>query len=87
VNCQPHQDKVRPPIRLSPPLLFERLRAIRAVGDGEDNSMTAYVLRLARPATFQERLQLLAARLQRKPIVIMPHKCANMNEWLERYSG
>jgi hypothetical protein len=62
------------------------LRAIRAVGDGEDNSMTAYVLRLARPATFQERLQLMAARLQRRPIVIMAHKCATTDEWLGRYS-
>jgi hypothetical protein len=56
----------------------------RAAGNG-DNSMTAYVLRLARPPTFQERLQLMAARLQRRPIVIMAHKCATMDEWLERY--
>jgi hypothetical protein len=47
--------------------------------------MTAYVLRLARPPTFQERLQLMAARLQRRPVVIMPHKCATADEWLERY--
>ena len=60
---------------------------IRRAAGNDDNSMTAYVLRLARPPTFQERLQLMAARLQRRPIVIMPHKCANMNEWLERYSG
>jgi hypothetical protein len=84
VNCQPHQDKVRATIRLSPPLLFEGLRAICAVGDGEDNSMIAYVLRLARPTTFQERLQLAAARLQRRPIVIMPHKCT-MEDCITRY--
>jgi hypothetical protein len=27
----------------------------------------------------------MAARLQRRPIVIMPHKCAILDEWLERY--
>jgi hypothetical protein len=57
----------------------------RAAGNG-DNSMTAYVLRLARPPTFQERLQLMAARLQRRPIVIMAHKCTTTDEWLGRYS-
>jgi hypothetical protein len=57
----------------------------RAAGN-DDNSMSAYVLRLARPPTFQERLQLMAARLQRRPIVIMAHKCATMDEWLGRYS-
>jgi hypothetical protein len=56
----------------------------RAAGDG-DNSMSAYVLRLARPPTFQERLQLMAARLQRRPIVIMAHKCGTVDEWLQRY--
>jgi hypothetical protein len=58
---------------------------IRRAAGTDDSSMTAYVLRLARPPTFQERLQLMAARLQRRPIVIMAHKCATMDEWLERY--
>jgi hypothetical protein len=57
----------------------------RAASTGDDPTGTAYVLRLARPPTFQERLQLMAARLQRRPIVIMAHKCATMDEWLERY--
>ena len=57
----------------------------RASGNG-DNSMTAYVLRVARPPTFQERLQLMAARLQRRPVVIMAHKCGTVDEWLGRYS-
>jgi hypothetical protein len=58
----------------------------RAADTGEDGCMTAYVLRIARPPTFQERLQLIAARLQRRPIVIMPHKCATIEEWITRYS-
>jgi hypothetical protein len=56
----------------------------RAAGNG-DNSMTAYVLRLASRPTFQERLQLLAARLQRRAIVIIVHKCSTIDEWLQRY--
>jgi hypothetical protein len=58
---------------------------IRRAAGHDDNGMTAYVLRLARPPTFQERLQLMAARLQRRPVVIMAHKCATMDEWLQRY--
>lgn len=58
---------------------------IRRAAGNDDTRMTAYVLRLARPPTFQERLQLMAARLQRRPVVIMPHKCATMDEWQERY--
>jgi hypothetical protein len=57
----------------------------RAIGNGDDRCMTAYVLRLAHPPTFQERLQLMAARLQRRPIVIMAHKCDATDEWLGRY--
>jgi hypothetical protein len=58
---------------------------IRRAAGNDDSGMTAYVLRLARPPTFQERLQLAAARLQRRPIVIMPHKSASMDEWIARY--
>ena len=58
----------------------------RAASNGDDPSGTAYVIRLARPPTFQERLQLTAARLQRRPIVIMAHKCGTVDEWLGRYS-
>ncbi len=43
-----------------------------------------YVIRLSKPPTPSERLQLLAVRLQRTPIVIMPHKCST-DEWMERY--
>jgi hypothetical protein len=45
------------------------------------------VIRLSTPPTLEERLQLLAARLERRPIVIMPHKCSTVDEWLERYGG
>jgi hypothetical protein len=43
-----------------------------------------YVIRLSDPPTNQERLQLLAARLQRRPFAIMPHKYT-MEEWIARY--
>ncbi len=45
-----------------------------------------YVVRLSKPPTTAERLQLLAARLERRPIAIMPHKCASVDEWMERYA-
>ena len=51
----------------------------------DDDGRDRYVVRLSDPPTPQERLQLLAARLQRTPIVIMPHKCAPMDEWTARY--
>jgi hypothetical protein len=34
-----------------------------------------------------EQLQLLAARLERRPIVIMPHKCASVDDWIEQYGS
>jgi hypothetical protein len=45
-----------------------------------------YVVRLSKPPARQELLQLLAARLERRPIAIMPHKCATVDEWLARYA-
>jgi hypothetical protein len=45
-----------------------------------------YVVRLSKPPTPTERLQLIAARLERRPIVIMPHKCATFDQWLEQYA-
>ena len=45
-----------------------------------------YVVRLSKPPTLAERMQLVAARLERRPIVIMPHKCASMDEWLQQYA-
>ena len=52
--------------------------------NGPDNR-SPYVIRLSEPPTPHERLQLVAARLQRTPIVIMPHKCSSMEEWIARY--
>jgi hypothetical protein len=49
-------------------------------------SRPPYVIRLSDPPTSHERLLLIAARLQRTPIVVMPHKCASMDEWMARYS-
>jgi hypothetical protein len=43
-----------------------------------------YVIRVSNPPTNHERLKLLAARLQRTPVAIMPHKCT-MEEWIARY--
>ena len=58
------------------------LRIRRATGpDGSK----AYVVRLSKPPTLPEQLQLLAARLERRPIVIMPHKSATVDEWMARY--
>ena len=44
-----------------------------------------YVIRLSELRTPGERLQLIAARRERRPIVILPHKCKTMEEWLARY--
>jgi len=46
-----------------------------------------YVIRLSNSPTRGERLQLLAPRLERRPIVIMPHKCASVEEWMARYAS
>jgi len=32
-----------------------------------------------------EWLQLIAARLERRPIAVMPHKRKTVDEWLRRY--
>ena len=58
----------------------------RRVGEANAATGGGYVVRLSKPPTPQERLQLLAARLQGTPFVIMPHKCATMDEWAARYS-
>jgi hypothetical protein len=42
-------------------------------------------IRLSEPPTPGERLQLIAAHLERRPIVILPHKCETIDEWLDRY--
>ena len=54
----------------------------RAIGPDGNKS---YVVRLSQPPTADERLQLIAAHLERRPIVIMPHKCKSAEEWLACY--
>ena len=44
-----------------------------------------YVVRLGKPPTFLEQLQLIAARLEGKSVAILPHQCKTTDEWLERY--
>jgi len=48
---------------------------------------SGYVVRLSRPPTLNERMQLFAAGLERRPIVIMPHKCGSVDDWMERYGA
>jgi hypothetical protein len=60
---------------------------IRRVTEANAAIGGGYVVRLSDPPTPQERLQLLAAHLQRRPIVVMPHKCHSMEEWIAHYGG
>ena len=60
---------------------------VRRVSSANAVTGGGYVVRVSDPPTPKERLQLLAARLQRRPIAIMPHKCKTMSEWLERTVG
>ena len=45
------------------------------------------VIRLSTPLKPDEGMHLLAARLERRPMVIMPHKCQTVAEWLEKYAS
>jgi hypothetical protein len=58
---------------------------IRRVTAANAQTGGGYVIRLSDPPTPGERLQLLAARLERRPIAIMPHKGKTVEEWLGRY--
>ena len=58
---------------------------VRRVAEANASTGGGYVVRLSKPPTARERMQLLAAHLERRPIVIMPHKCRSMEEWLARY--
>jgi hypothetical protein len=44
------------------------------------------VIHLSDPPTAHEQLQLMAARLQTTPIVIMPQPCRTVDEWIQRYT-
>ena len=60
---------------------------VRRVTAANAETGGGYVVRLNDPPTSTERLQLLAARLEGRPIAIMPHKCKTVDEWQERYGG
>ena len=73
------------PSRKPPPTLQEvGAEIVRRVRDANANG-GGYVIRLSDPPTLSERFELFAARLERRPIAIMPHKCATMDEWAARY--
>lgn len=57
----------------------------RTITDKSGNEFVPYVVRLSEPATAQEQLQLLACRMLRQPIAIMPVKCSTVDEWIERF--
>jgi len=44
-----------------------------------------YVIRVNDPIMPAEQLQLMAARLQRTPIMIAPQNCKTVEEWVTRY--
>jgi len=61
-------------------LAAEILRRCEQVGVS-----TRYVVSISDPITASERLQLTAARIQRRAIAIVPAKCNNVAEWLARF--
>jgi hypothetical protein len=61
--------------------IVRRIASANAVAGG------GYVVRLSDPPTPKERLQVLAAHLERRAIVIMPHKCKTVEEWMARYGN
>jgi len=45
-----------------------------------------HVVRLSKPPTPAEQLQLAAAHLLRLPFAIMPTRCETVDEWLRRHA-
>lgn len=66
-------------------LAQEIIRRVQVV-DGRDGERLPYVVGVSDPPTAHEQLQLLACRILRQPIAIMPAKCETVAEWLERYA-
>jgi hypothetical protein len=52
-----------------------------AAADGS----ASYVVCLSDPPTANERLQLAAARILRRPIAIVPAKCLTVSAWMARF--
>ena len=46
-----------------------------------------YVVRLSDPIKPVDKIQLIAARLEGRSVAILPHKCNDIDDWLERYGG
>jgi hypothetical protein len=68
-------------------LAAEVIRRVRASTANSDNpDCLPYVVHLSEPPTAEERLQLMACRLMRQPIVIVPGKCLTVEEWVQRYT-
>ena len=51
----------------------------------EVGGSASYVVRISDPPTANERLQLAAARILRRPIAVMPAKCLTAGEWIGRF--
>lgn len=72
-------------------LLLEIARRVanaqRAGQSAQIDPRGGYVVRVSNPTTPLERLQLVAARLQGTPVVVMPHKCDSIAEWTARYAS
>ena len=45
-----------------------------------------YVLRVSKPPTSREQLQIAVALMQGAAVVIVPHRCETVEEWVARYS-
>ncbi len=58
---------------------------VRRVSSANAETGGGYVVRLSDPPTPREQLQLLAARVERRPIAVMPHKCRTVDEWTARH--
>ena len=46
-----------------------------------------HVVQLSDPPSLEQALHLMAARIERRPIVIMAPKCLSMDEWMARYGS
>lgn len=60
-------------------------RAAERVGHPSEYSVVPYVIRVSKPLTALEKLQLKVAILLRSPIALVPHHCKTVDEWVARY--
>ncbi len=52
---------------------------------GQAHRSASYVVSISDPITANERLQLAAALIQRRPIAVVPKKCNSVAEWVARF--